>query len=272
MRFEVEIKQTKEEVAATGEEYRRQEIVKGATGFASPGQAAYVMGASGAGKTSLLNILADRVKLVNKATISGTILFNDEIPLNQETYARYAAYVMQDDVLFSHFTVREALTFAARLKLTTPNDQQDLLVRTIQAELGLMHLTDSQIGDVRRKILSGGERKRTSIGVELVSDPSLVLLDEPTSGLDSFKARSICRLLHDLARKKGKCIVSTIHQPSSEAFYYFDRVILMADGFTVFQGDAAESLEYFRSMGEDVPKLCNPADYFMKVLAVNYPK
>jgi ABC-type multidrug transport system ATPase subunit len=125
---------------------------------------------------------------------------------------------------------------------------------------------------VRRKILSGGERKRTSIGVELVSDPSLVMLDEPTSGLDSFKARSICRLLHDLARKKGKCIVSTIHQPSSEAFFYFDRVILMADGYTVFQGDAAESLEYFRSMGEEVPKLCNPADYFMKILAINYPK
>jgi ABC-type multidrug transport system ATPase subunit len=80
--FEVEIKQTADEVAATGQAYRRQEIVKGATGFASPGQAAYIMGASGAGKTSLLNILADRVKLINKATISGTILFNDEIPLN----------------------------------------------------------------------------------------------------------------------------------------------------------------------------------------------
>lgn len=87
---------------------------------------------------------------------------------------------------------------------------------------------------MHRKVLSGGERKRTSIGVELVSDPALIMLDEPTSGLDSFKARSICKLLHDLARKKGKTIVSTIHQPSSEAFYYFDRLILMADGYTVF--------------------------------------
>ena len=101
-------------------------------------------------------------------------------------------------------------------------------------ELGLYHVKDSQIGSVHRKVLSGGERKRTSIGVELVSDPALVMLDEPTSGLDSFKARSICKLLHDLARKKGKTIVSTIHQPSSEAFFYFDRVILMADGFTVY--------------------------------------
>lgn len=98
------------------------------------------------------------------------------------------------------------------------------------------------------------------------------MLDEPTSGLDSFKARSICRLLNDLARKKGKTIVSTIHQPSSEAFFYFDRVYLMADGYTVFQGDAGESMDYFRSLAFDVPRLCNPADYFMKVLSINYPK
>lgn len=99
------------------------------------------------------------------------------------------------------------------------------------------------------------------------------MLDEPTSGLDSFKARSICKLLHDLARKKGKTIVSTIHSPSSEAFYFFDRLILMADGFTVFQGDAKDSMDYFRSLGKfDVPKRCNPADYFMKVLDIKYPK
>lgn len=139
-------------------------------------------------------------------------------------------------------------------------------------ELGLLHIAQSQIGSIHRKVISGGERKRTSIGVELVSDPSLIMLDEPTSGLDSFKARSICKLLHDLARKKGKCIVSTIHSPSSEAFFYFDRVLLMADGFTVFQGDAAESMEYFKTLKFTVPTLCNPADFFMKVLSIKYPK
>ena len=96
--------------------------------------------------------------------------------------------------------------------------------------------------------MSGGERKRVSIGIELISDPSLILLDEPTSGLDSFKARGICKLLHDLARKKGKTIVSTIHSPSSDAFFYFDRLVLMCDGFIVFQGDAGDSMEYFRTL------------------------
>ena len=118
---------------------------------------------------------------------------------------------MQDDILFGHFTCLEALTFSARLRLTTPEKEQDALVEKIIKELGLYHVKDSQIGSVHRKVLSGGERKRTSIGVELVSDPSLIMLDEPTSGLDSFKARSICKLLHDLARKKGKTIVATIH-------------------------------------------------------------
>jgi len=99
------------------------------------------------------------------------------------------------------------------------------------------------------------------------------MLDEPTSGLDSFKARSICKLLHDLARMKGKTIISTIHSPLSEVFFFFDRLILMADGFTVFQGDAKESMDYFRSLGKfDVPKRVNPADYFMKVLDIKYPK
>jgi ABC-type multidrug transport system ATPase subunit len=179
---------------------------------------------------------------------------------------------MQDDVLFAHFTVVEALTFSARLKLTTPEEVQDADVIRIISELGLFHVKDSQIGSIYKKILSGGERKRTSIGVELVSDPSLIMLDEPTSGLDSFKARSICKLLHDLATKKGKTIVSTIHSPSSEAFYYFDRLILMADGYTVFQGDATESMEYFRTCKFNVPKRCNPADFFMKVLDIKYPK
>jgi len=99
---------------------------------------------------------------------------------------------MQDDILFATFTVTEALTFAARLKLKTSEEEQNRTVAQIIQELGLGHVANSRIGDTQRKVLSGGERKRASIGVELVSDPSVVLLDEPTSGLDSFKAQSIC--------------------------------------------------------------------------------
>ena len=120
-------------------------------------------------------------------------------------------------------------------------------------DLGMDHVVNSLIGDTQHKVLSGGERKRCSIGVELVSDPSVILLDEPTSGLDSFKARSICELLQKLAREKGKTILSTIHSPGSEAFHFFDRLILMADGHIVYQGDAKGSPAYFKQIDRPVP-------------------
>lgn len=230
------------------------------------------MGASGAGKTSLLNILADRIYIKGNIKLSGNIMFNDVVPVNKEMFSRYGGYVQQDDVLFSHFTVREALTFAARLKLKADEDEQNKLVERIIFDLGLTLQANSQIGDSRRKILSGGERKRCSIGVELVSDPSIILLDEPTSGLDSFKAQSICALLNGLARTKGKTILATIHSPSSEAFFYFDKLILMMDGYIVYQGDAKQSVQHFKMIGKPVPRFANPADFFMKVLSCKYPK
>ena len=143
VKFEVEVKHNEDEFAATGQRFGRKMIVKDCHGFCAPGVATYIMGSSGAGKTSLLNILSDRVALINKAKLSGTVVLNDEIPVNQDAFARYAAYVMQDDILFSHFTCLEALTFSARLRLTIPEPEQDALVMQIIKELGLFHVKDS---------------------------------------------------------------------------------------------------------------------------------
>ena len=96
------------------------------------------------------------------------------------------------------------------------------------------------MGSVLKKTISGGERKRTAIGVELITDPKCVLLDEPTSGLDSFTAVRICKILQNYAREQHKTIVCTIHQPSSEAYSYCDRLILLADGYVVYQGPGNE--------------------------------
>lgn len=101
-------------------------------------------------------------------------------------------------------------------------------------DLTLTKCSDTQIGGFFNKTISGGERKRTAIGVELITDPSIIFLDEPTSGLDSFMAKKICIVLQDLAHNHGKTIISTIHQPSSAAFFYFDRLLLMADGNIVY--------------------------------------
>ena len=117
---------------------------------------------------------------------------------------------MQDDILYDSFTPREALQFAAILKLGGSEEDQNLRVEELLDELGLVGVAETLIGSAIRKTISGGERKRTSIGVELITDPSLVLLDEPTSGLDSFKALQIVKLL-DRQAKKGKTVITTIH-------------------------------------------------------------
>lgn len=104
----------------------------------------------------------------------------------------------------------------------------------------------------------------------MITDPSLIMLDEPTSGLDSFKALGIVRMLKKLA-KKGRTIISTIHQPSSEAFADFDRLLLMSDGHCVYQGEAKRSAQYFRNIGFSLPQYSNPADTYMRILAIKYP-
>lgn len=122
-------------------------------------------------------------------------MINDTIPLNGKVFGNIAGYVMQDDILFSYYSPRQALRFAAKLKLDVSEEEQHKRVEELLEELGLLHVADTPVGSIKRKTLSGGERKRTSIGVELITDPSLLLLDEPTSGLDSFKATQIVRVL-----------------------------------------------------------------------------
>ena len=155
---------------------------------------------------------------------------------------------MQDDILYRYFTVEEAFEFAARLKLQTSIPLQNKRSKQLLKELGLWEIRTSLVGDSDMKVISGGERKRTAIGVELITDPQVLLLDEPTSGLDSFKAFSIVKFLQQLARK-GKTIISTIHQPSSDAFINFDKLILMCDGHIVYQGLPSEVPAYFNDIG-----------------------
>ena len=115
--------------------------------------------------------------------------------------------------------------------------------------------------------MSGGERKRTSIGVELISNPSLIFLDEPTTGLDSFTATQVMKLLSKLA-SSGRTIIQTIHQPNSDIFTMFDRLMLLAKGKTLYFNDASRSVEYFGKIGFQNPELSNPADYFMSIMSI----
>lgn len=128
------------------------------------------------------------------------------------------------------------------------------------------------MGSTERKVISGGERKRTSIAVELITDPPIILLDEPTSGLDSFKAHSVVKLLKKIARSKGKTIISTIHSPSSQSFFEFDRLMFLQDGYVAYQGYASECAAYFGSIGVPCPLTHNPTDFYIQKLSIDYPK
>ncbi|OQS04666.1 ATP-binding Cassette (ABC) Superfamily, partial [Thraustotheca clavata] len=145
--------------------------------------------------------------------------------------------------------------------------QREQRVNYVIEELGLTKCQDTQIGGLRLRGISGGERKRLSFATEILTNPSLLFVDEPTSGLDSYMAESVVNQLQALARK-GRTVVATIHQPSSELFDLFDRLYLLSDGQPVYNGKASEAVEFFSSLGYKCPTYTNPTDYFMRQISV----
>lgn len=181
---------------------------------------------------------------------------------------KISGFVFQDDVLFNTMTVRETLMMSATLRLpdSIPREQKIRRVDEIIGLLGLEKAKDTIIGTPEKKGISGGERKRTAIGMEMIIDPMVIFLDEPTSGLDTFTAYSVVSQLRDLART-GRTVVATIHQPSSKTFMLFDDLLLLAEGRVVYHGPLSEVLDYFSALGHVCPTYMNPADFlFMEVL------
>eukprot|EP01083_Nonionella_stella_P176820 619668_1 len=249
----------------------RKRILKGISGVAEPGQFLAIIGASGAGKTSLLNTLASRLFSDGHNEVTGRVTVNGRHISAGGVFQQFTAYVMQDDVLFQTLTGQEAMTFSARLRLPATMNAElkhDRVQNVIEA-LVLRRVKDTFIGGSMVQGLSGGERKRVSIGVELVTNPGLLLLDEPTSGLDSFTAERIVCLLASLANS-GRTVVSTIHQPNSDLWNMFDQVCLMADGHVVYLGPREDAVEYFTNLGFQCPNFTNPADYLLKITTVDH--
>lgn len=164
-------------------------------------------------------------------------------------------------------TVREAIGMSARLRLPKEVNKRTRVDEAI-ATFNLQKAQNTQIGTPGgKKGISGGERKRTSVAMELITEPAILLLDEPTSGLDSYSAFSLVKTLTEYAREKGKTVAATIHQPSSDIFYLFDDLMLLSEGEVVYYGPVGEVIDYFSRLGFEFPKYCNPADFlFMTVL------
>ncbi|CAJ1946109.1 unnamed protein product [Cylindrotheca closterium] len=235
-------------------------ILDAVSGSAAPGQVLALMGPSGSGKTSLLNSLSGRtVYESGDLSINGTTL----TPQAKKRLLTKIAYVKQADIFFSHLSVRDQLTYTAMLRLPQdlPTAHKVEEVEKILDMLRLTHVAESPI-----HLLSGGEKKRTNIGTELLTDPSVLLLDEPTSGLDSTSAVSLLQMLQHLAKQHQKTVITSIHQPSSRVFFSFDKLMLLAQGNVVYFGTPRHSLEYLRNVNLACPDGYNAADHWMDIL------
>ncbi|GAM19216.1 hypothetical protein SAMD00019534_023910, partial [Acytostelium subglobosum LB1] len=234
-------------------------ILHGVSGVIERGELVALMGPSGSGKSTLLDILAKRK---NTGHINGQLLVNGrEIG---DAYKNYCSYVTQEDILTPTSTVEETLKFHADLRLSDRTEAEKMtVIHRVMEEVGLAHKGNAKIGGVlpggiNVRGLSGGEKRRVSIGCGLVTDPALIFLDEPTSGLDSVNALVVMKTLLSLTRK-GVTVIVSIHQPRPEIWQLFNKVMVLVKGRMIYSG--ADLLGYFDTLGYPTPPYVNPADF-----------
>ncbi|MEW5315593.1 MAG: hypothetical protein WDW38_007010 [Sanguina aurantia] len=227
-----------------------------------------IMGPSGSGKTTLLNTLACR--LDRNTRVTGEFRLNGQ-PYSIGDLKKIAGYVMQDDLLNGNLTCQETLSYTAQLRLPPSMEKEEKVMRVsrVLQQVGLEHARNTIVGSPMKKGISGGERKRLCVAMELLTQPLLLFLDEPTSGLDSVTALSLVTLLKRLADAKACTVVCTIHQPQSKIFKLFDHLLLLKMGSIVYSGSAQSALTFFAESGFPVPVHENPADHFLDVISPN---
>ncbi|XP_051120137.1 ABC transporter G family member 24-like [Andrographis paniculata] len=244
--------------------HKHKKLLRSVTGKIKPGRITAVMGPSGAGKTTFLSALAGKTV---GCTVSGTILINGKT-VSIHSYRKIIGFVPQDDIVHGNLTVEENLWFSSRCRLSAdlPKPDKVLIVERVIDSLGLQGIRGSLVGTVEKRGISGGQRKRVNVGLELVMEPSLLFLDEPTSGLDSSSSQLLLRALKREALE-GVNICTVVHQPSYTLFQMFDDLILLAKGgLTVYHGPVKKVEEYFANLGIVVPERVNPPDYYIDIL------
>ena len=250
------------------------EILKPISMSFQPGKLNIIMGPSGSGKTSLLSSLAHRLRssFTTKYRRKGKVLYNGVEPATEVAQAIISFVTQDDDALLPSLTVRETLRFAAGLRLPPWMSKQDKRRRAdeVLLKMGLKDCANNVIGSSFVKGISGGEKRRVTIAVQLLTDPRVLLLDEPTSGLDGFTAQSIMDLLRSLAEEEGRTVILTIHQSRSDLWPIFQNVLLLArGGHPVYAGPGKDMLQHFASLGFKCPETTNPADFALDIITVD---
>ena len=256
-----------------GRKTREIKILQPVNATFEPGVLNCILGPSGSGKSSLLNMMAHRLhsSYTTRYQKGGTMLFGGSNP-SDEVVRSVTSYVCQDDdALLPTLTVRETLYFAARLRLPTwmSKEEKNQRAESTLMKLGLRDCADNLVGDANKKGISGGEKRRVTIAIQVLTDPRVLLLDEPTSGLDAFTATSIMDVLRALAGE-GKTIVLTIHQSRSDLFKHFGNILLLArGGYPVYAGKGSEMISHFAALGYQCPRTTNPADFALDLITVD---
>ncbi|KAM0893120.1 hypothetical protein ACQ4PT_025319 [Festuca glaucescens] len=238
-------------------------ILRGISGHAGPGEVLAIMGPSGCGKTTLLDTLAGRLGPgVNE---TGLILINGR---REKLAFGTSAYVTQDNMLMSTMSVREAVYYSAQLQLPGTMAAAEKRTHTdgVIREMGLGDAMDTRIGGRMTKGISGGQRKRLTICVEMLTRPRLLFLDEPTSGLDSAASYHVMSHIARVAAREGMTVVAAVHQPSGDVFDLFHSLCLLAYGRTIFFGAASDATQFFSQSGFPCPQLRNPSDHFLRTI------
>ncbi|CAI0466723.1 unnamed protein product [Linum tenue] len=235
---------------------------------ARAGEIMAIAGPSGAGKTTLLQILGGSLVTGCRqasSRVSGEVLVNEK-PMNASWFRRISGYVTQDEALFPLLTVEEMVLYAARLRLGGGVQLARARAEILLKELALERVASVRIGDEASRGISGGEKRRVSIAVELVHNPAVLLIDEPTSGLDSGSALNVVQLLQSMAADHGKTIVLTIHQPGFRILKVFDWVLLLSNGAALYEGTLASLEERLISAGCCIPRHVNVLEFAIDVL------
>ncbi|KAM0947289.1 putative ABC transporter, AAA+ ATPase domain, ABC-2 type transporter [Dioscorea sansibarensis] len=233
-------------------------LLKNITFKAKPWELLAIVGPSGAGKSTLLEILAGKL---NPRSPSPSIFVN-KLPINKAGFKKITGYVPQNDKLFPLLTVRETLMFTAKLRLSLPCIDLNRLVEHLLSELGLAHVAELRVGDGNKtRGISGGERRRVSIAVEVVHDPGVLILDEPTSGLDSSSALQIVDLLKNMAEMRGRTVILSIHQPGFRIVKLFTSILLLADGSVLHHGTVDQLLHSLTTSNLHLPLHVNVVEF-----------
>ncbi|KAL2521288.1 ABC transporter G family member 5 [Forsythia ovata] len=222
---------------------------------AKPWEILAIVGPSGAGKSSLLEILAGKV------TPQSASVYVNHKPLDKAQFKKISGYVTQKDTLFPLLTVEETLTFSAKLRLRLPSTELNSRVKSLIQELGLSHVAGVRVGDDRVRGISGGERRRVSIGVEVIHEPKVLILDEPTSGLDSISALQIIDMLKAMAETQDRTIILSIHQPGFRIVKLFNSILLLANGSVLHHGSVDLLTVNLGLMGLVLPTHVNVVEF-----------